>query len=129
VQKRDFYIPSERGEHMKRIGVVGSRDWRNMALVRTYIDALPQDTMIVSGGARGVDSAAAGWARERGLKVSVIPADWNTYGKAAGIIRNGEIVASVDEIVAFWDGTSRGTKNTIDRALNAPHIQRVTVIK
>jgi hypothetical protein len=45
--------------------------------------------------------------------------DWDKHGKAAGFIRNQEIVDNCDFVVAFWDGASRGTKDTIDRARKA----------
>jgi len=47
------------------------------------------------------------------MRVIVIRPDWATFGKAAGYIRNRQIVADADRVVAFWDGHSRGTKSTI----------------
>jgi uncharacterized phage-like protein YoqJ len=70
----------------------------------------------VSGGARGVDKCAEKVAISIGLQTEIYPADWHKFGKAAGMKRNQQIVEVSDRIVAFWDGQSRGTKNTIDTA-------------
>lgn len=53
--------------------------------------------------------------------------DWELYGKSAGPIRNRKMVSKSDVVFAFWDGKSKGTKNSIDTAikLNKP----VLVIK
>jgi len=108
---------------------VGSRDWHDAATVRRFIDALAPDATVISGGARGVDTIAVEYARERGLHTEVFEADWQAHGRSAGPLRNAEIVAAADVVVAFWDGKSAGTRDTIQRALAAAHVQRVTVVK
>ena len=80
---------------------------------------LPVGTVVVSGGARGVDSIAEVAARDRGLEVVVFQAGWDRLGRKAGPIRNAKIVANADRVVAFWDGSSRGTLNTLGQALRA----------
>jgi hypothetical protein len=102
-----------------RVAIVGSRDYPNMRDVAAYVDRMDPEDVVVSGGARGVDTVAAIAARARGMSVVVIPADWSRYGRDAGMIRNTEIVRSVDRVVAFWDGRSPGTKNTMDTATRA----------
>lgn len=103
-----------------KIAIVGSRDYRSPATVTDYVAALPVDTIIVSGGARGVDTWAERAARARGLAVEIYPANWDKYGKRAGFVRNHDIVKAADKIVAFWDGQSRGTAHSIQcaRTLN-----------
>lgn len=98
------------------IAVVGSREYPNMDLVQHFIRMLPPHVDIISGAARGVDSVAAATAREAGLDVTEFPADWDRWGKSAGFIRNNDLVASADFVVAFWDGKSRGTDHTINLA-------------
>lgn len=56
------------------------------------------------------------YAAKHSLKTKIFEPDWKKYGKAAGVIRNKEIVAAADHVLAFWDGKSRGTKNSIDHA-------------
>jgi len=77
-------------------------------------------TEVVQGGARGVDLMAARWAYEHGVPMREFAADWNTYGRAAGMIRN-EIMAQYASmgdggLIAVWDGGSPGTRNMIDQA-------------
>ena len=71
------------------------------------------DLKIISGGARGADRLAHIYAQENKLEEHICWPDWEKHGKAAGFIRNREIVDASDEILAFWDGKSRGTANTI----------------
>jgi hypothetical protein len=100
-----------------RVGIVGSRDYPNLDQVERYVAELPPvGYTVVSGGARGVDRAAEASARRHRLGLDVMKADWDTYGRRAGMLRNAQLVESVDLLVAFWDGQSRGTKNAIDHA-------------
>ncbi len=71
-------------------------------------------TEIVSGGARGVDTFAALYARKNGIKMTEFMPDYSRYGKGAPIRRNIQIAEYADAVIAFWDGKSRGTKNTIE---------------
>jgi len=102
----------------RKIAVVGSRDGVNPVAVSAFIDKLdPLTTVIVSGGARGVDTYAAERAEERGIKTVVIRPNWKKYGRGAGFLRNKEIVKAADDVVAFWNGRSRGTEHTIEQAV------------
>jgi hypothetical protein len=103
----------------RRIGIVGSRHFPSREVVQSFLRSLAQDTVIVSGGAEGVDSWSVEIGRLLGMKTRVFEADWRRHGRKAGPIRNGEIVRNIDELVAFWDGESRGTLNTIALATEA----------
>lgn len=74
---------------------------------------------VVSGGASGVDAVGEAWASERGVQLRRFPADWSTHGRAAGPIRNRQMAAYADALVAVWDGQSRGTANMIREAEQA----------
>jgi predicted alpha/beta superfamily hydrolase len=113
----------------RKIAIVGSRNWTDNQRIREYIDGLPAKAIIISGGAQGVDSVAATYARKKNYHVIELLADWEKHGRGAGMIRNSEIVEQSDVVIAFWDGESRGTKDTINKALAAPHIKQVVVIK
>ena len=102
-----------------RIAIVGSRDYPNLLEVREFVQSLPRDTVIVTGGARGVDETAEDEARALGMKVVVHRAEWDVYGKAAGQIRNRTIVEDCDKLKAFWNGASTGTKGSITLASKA----------
>jgi hypothetical protein len=73
-------------------------------------------TVVLSGGAMGVDRMGEKWAEEHDLPLDLYPANWDLHGKAAGPIRNARMAENADALVAFWDGESRGTKNMIDEA-------------
>lgn len=100
----------------EKVAIVGSRKWPDWEMVRDYIYSLTPDDTVVSGGARGPDEWAEIYARELGLDTLIFRADWASFGKRAGIVRNRDIVNSCDRLVAFWDGKSAGTKHSIDLA-------------
>lgn len=99
-----------------RVAIVGSRTFQNLQLVRNYVQSLPNDTIVVSGGARGVDRTAEDEARSRGLKTVVFLAAWEEFGKFAGLHRNTDIVRNCDRLVAFHRQGSRGTADSIAKA-------------
>lgn len=106
----------------ERVAIVGSRKWNRPEEVFAVVRSLPQGTIIISGGASGVDCYAEIEAKLAGLAVEIIPvekADWTKFGRAAGPIRNTEIVKRCDRLIAFWDGKSRGTADAIKKALAA----------
>jgi len=96
-----------------RVAIVGSRSWTDLAAVQHVIETLEPDDVVISGGARGVDTMAVEAARARGLAVEVYPADWDRFGRSAGFRRNATIVERAERVVALWDGLSRGTAHTI----------------
>lgn len=103
-----------------RVLVTGSRSWREMDTVTTALDWVAgrsQDPVVlVAGGAKGADTMAESWARNRGFSVEIHRPDWST-GRAAGIRRNEAMLdAGADLVVAFWDGESRGTSHCISKA-------------
>lgn len=101
-----------------KVAIVGSRNYRDLDAVIRYVDSLPDGTQIISGGARGVDRTAERAARSNpNLPWPIIfAADWQRFGKRAGLERNKTIVAAADRVVAFWDGESRGTAHTVSLA-------------
>jgi len=98
-----------------KIAIVGSRDWPEPNRIFEYVRGW-RGHEIVSGGARGVDGLAVRAAKFFGIQTKVFPADWKTHGKRAGFLRNQEIVDYCDELVAFWDGESPGTADSIAKA-------------
>lgn len=66
-------------------------------------------TTVVSGGAPGVDALGEQWAKSAGVPVVKFPADWRTYGKAAGPIRNEQMAKYADALILVWDGKSKGS--------------------
>lgn len=76
-------------------------------------------TCIISGAAKGADQYGADWAREHQLAIREVPANWQKYGKRAGPVRNREMAAIADGLIAVWDGVTRGTSNMIETAEDA----------
>jgi hypothetical protein len=70
-------------------------------------------SLIISGGAAGVDAHGEHYAISRGIPFEVYPADWKKHGLSAGPIRNSEMTKHADSLVAIWDGESPGTKNMV----------------
>ena len=104
---------------MFRVIIAGSRTFDNYELLKTKCDMIflgKRPTAIVCGEAKGADSLGKRYAKERGIDVMSFPADWSAYGKRAGYIRNEEMAKNADALVAFWDGTSRGTQHMINLA-------------
>lgn len=102
-----------------KIIIAGSRDITDYKVVEEAIRQsgwLDEHTEIVSGMARGVDMLAVEYAQTNHLPLYRFPADWDKYGKGAGYIRNREMAAFADALIAIWDGKTRGTKMMIDVA-------------
>lgn len=99
-----------------KVAIVGSRKGVAERVVREFVERLPLGTIVISGGARGVDQYAERAARNCGLEVFSIRANWKRYGRGAGFKRNIEIVQHADIVVAFWNGESKGTAHTIRAA-------------
>lgn len=95
-----------------KLAIIGSRGLRVEDL-GAYLP--PGVTELVSGGAKGIDTCAGEYAREHGLKLTEFLPDYRRYGRGAPLKRNLEIIAYADQVLAFWDGKSPGTKYVIDQ--------------
>ena len=95
-----------------KIAIVGSREI-NKIDIEKYIT---KEDEIVSGGAKGVDTIAANYAKNYGIKLTEFFPQYKIYGKAAPIIRNKEIVDYADKVIVFWNGKSKGTLSVIKYA-------------
>ena len=95
------------------IAVIGSRNFSDYRLLESTLVVLPEITKIVSGGAKGADSLAEIYAEKYQLPLIVFKPDWQKYGRGAGIVRNREIIEAADMVVAFWDGSSKGTASSL----------------
>ena len=109
---------------MTRIIVAGGRDFEDYPYLCEKMDSVLQETgddiEIVSGHAKGADSLGERYGRERGIPVVEFRADWKRYGRNVGPVRNQQMLDYAEEarpvVVAFWDGKSKGTGDTILRA-------------
>lgn len=119
-----------RGKYMEefKLIVAGGRDFNDSELLAKCLcelsDGIYADKAIsiVSGMAKGADSLGYLFAIQRNVVKYQFPADWNQYGKSAGMICNKQMGDFADGLLAFWDGKSRGTKQMIEymRSLGKP---------
>lgn len=101
-----------------KLAVIGSRTINNAELVTRVLDLYKEKiSVIVTGGAKGVDKIAENWAIINNIPFVIHSPNWSKFGKSAGIIRNRSIANECDHCVAFWDGLSKGTKSTIDMCI------------
>ncbi|HIZ19669.1 MAG TPA: hypothetical protein H9674_02295 [Firmicutes bacterium] len=96
-----------------KVAVIGTRRVPDTiaAHILAYLPA--STTELVSGGAEGVDRAAEEIASSLSLPIRRFLPDYGRYGRRAPLMRNLEIIAYADEVLAFWDGASRGTMHSI----------------
>ena len=102
-----------------KLAVVGSRDFDNYPVLKAKLDIIHKVkiiTCVISGGAIGADSLAEKWAKENNIETLIFYPNWNKHGKSAGYIRNEEIIKASDAVIAFWNGTSKGTAHSINLA-------------
>ena len=104
-----------------KVIIAGGRGFNDYDLLCRKADKIlsrQSEIEIVSGAARGADKFGERYADERGYPIKRFPADWGTFGKKAGYMRNEDMAEYADALIAFWDGTSKGTKHMIDIARN-----------
>jgi hypothetical protein len=133
-----------------RVLVCGDRNWDDSHVIDEILQGIydlhsigylvthVQHMTVIEGGAKGADRAAADWANTTGPHpgdtslvdpdhCAVIheqyPADWDRYRKAAGPIRNKQMLyeGKPDAVWAFHDhlANSKGTKDMVTRAKKA----------
>lgn len=104
-----------------KILIAGSRSITDFDLT----EYIPEEaTLIISGGAKGIDALAEKYADDHKISKLILRPDYKKYGKAAPLFRNKQMVELSDMVIVIWDGKSRGTKYTIDyaKAKNKPVI-------
>ncbi len=101
-----------------KLAIVGSRTFDDFEYLKKMLE-FHECTQIVSGGATGADRLAKKYALEMQIAFQEYLPNWLEFGKQAGFLRNKLIVDACDELVAFWDGVSRGTKHSLRLAEDA----------
>jgi basic membrane lipoprotein Med (substrate-binding protein (PBP1-ABC) superfamily) len=99
-----------------KVIIAGGRTFNNYELLKNVCNQIiKKDWTIISGCASGADTLAIDYAKEFNINYEEYPADWNLYGKSAGLIRNQQMLnTNATHLIAFWDGKSPGTKNMIN---------------
>lgn len=96
-----------------KIMIAGSRDIVSYDLSEHISSEV---SLIISGGARGVDSLAEEYADRHNISKLILRPDYKKYGKGAPLLRNKQMVDMADMVIIIWNGKSRGTKYTLDYA-------------
>lgn len=102
-----------------RVLVCGGRDYNDYnrldSLLTDMYDS-GQITVIINGGARGADSMSSKWALKNNVPLEIYEANWDEHGRAAGPIRNQEMLdeGEPDLVIAFPGGN--GTRDMVSRA-------------
>lgn len=119
-----------------RVIVAGGRNFNDYALVKETLDRAfagkQAEIEIVSGQATGADAMGERYARSYRMPVAAFPAAWKdltapgavirtrrkggAYNARAGFDRNAKMAKYATHLIAFWDGSSKGTKSMIDLA-------------
>lgn len=105
-----------------RILVCGGREYNDYdtvdRILRQTTDKIvlytyPKEITIIQGGARGADKLGKLWANIYNVNMEEYPADWKKFGKAAGVIRNKDMLlkGKPDLVVAFPGG--KGTAHMV----------------
>jgi hypothetical protein len=105
-----------------RVLICGSRNWPNNHLGLDFMNKnIPKETThIIEGGCSGADIVGQHIALIRDIPYTEYPAEWSKYGRAAGPIRNQQMLdeGKPDLVIAFHDDIehSKGTKDMVTRA-------------
>jgi hypothetical protein len=105
-----------------RILICGDREFRDAKRIYAYLTMIPTTDTIIQGDARGADTITWVCCELLGLPWESFPADWEKYGKAAGPIRNKEMLDSKPDLVVYFHNNitrSKGTLNMINMARQA----------
>lgn len=103
-----------------KVIIAGSRGFSNYKLLRKQCNKFLREKrktsniIVVSGHARGADTLGEKYAQDEGFTLEIYPAQWKKFGKRAGYRRNEQMAEVADALIAFWDGSSKGTKHMID---------------
>jgi hypothetical protein len=115
-----------------KVAIIGGRDFQNYDLLKFKL--LPYKTsisQIISGGASGADNLGEIYAKENNIPLKVFEAEWENfsepckikenaqgkkYNALAGFNRNSQIIQNSDFVIAFWNGSSPGTRDSIGKA-------------
>jgi hypothetical protein len=94
--------------------IAGSRSFRDYQLLcQTLAPERHRITEVLHGGARGADQLGFRWAVRHHVRSRCFAADWERFGKTAGVRRNHQMAQAGDMLLAFWDGRSAGTRHMI----------------
>lgn len=100
-----------------KILITGGRDFNNKLLIENTLNQFINEwDIVLHGGAMGADTLADDFCKLNNIQTEIYKPQYEIWGKDAPLIRNTEMVKKCDVVIAFWNGKSKGTKYTIDKA-------------
>jgi len=103
-----------------KVLICGDRNWNHPEDIDAFVKTFPKDSVIIEGECSGADIQAKTSAIRLGLKVEPYPANWNKYGKKAGVLRNTQMLEEGKPhlVIAFHDDLSK-SKGTLNMVIQA----------
>lgn len=103
-----------------RVLICGSRTWEDEEPIKRLLSSMSGYTVVIHGAAQGADSIAGRVAKELGFEVLPFPAKWDRYGRAAGPIRNTQMLnEGLPDIVYAFHTNIEASKGTADMVRQA----------
>lgn len=103
---------------VRRLLITGSRKWADHHAISAalfdywYRAGKVNDILLMHGGAAGADVLAAQVWAANGMQTEAWPADWDRYGRRAGILRNLQMLDMQPEhVIAFIRDNSPGASH------------------
>jgi hypothetical protein len=116
-----------------RVLICGGREYNDRTRFFSFMDRVlettrgtgesqKRDVVIIHGAARGADSLADDYGRERELRIIRYPADWTSHGRSAGPIRNQKMLTESRPhvIIAFEGGKGTAHMVSIGKKAGVP---------
>lgn len=125
------FLSSSSSDEKQVILITGDRNWKNFEVIKKSLTSyINRNTLLIHGDCRGADRIAGHVGLGYKFVVDAKPADWKRYGKAAGILRNIEMIDMALKykqqgistvVLAFHEhiNESKGTKHCIEYAKKA----------
>ena len=93
-----------------KVIIAGSRTFTDyQCLCQVLAPDRHRITQVLTGGARGAEQLGYRWAWKHAVKHQRFRADWERFGKSAGVRRNFQMAQAGDILITFWDERSAGT--------------------
>ena len=111
-----------------KIAIIGDKSFNDYPGMRSTLDAFSyihrdKSIIIISSDSKGAPSLAKKYALDSNIEFKCYPADKESFGAIAGLIRDKEMVGDSDRVIAFYNGKPGETKNALEEADRAeiPH--------
>ncbi len=96
-----------------KVLICGDRNWKKKSTIYRVLYGFPKDTLIINGGCVGADILSSQIARQLKLEVQEFHAEWDTYGKKAGPIRNEQMLKENPDIIIAFHSHIHSSKGTL----------------